>query len=319
MKEIGGFFEIELNKGSEYHNNAIRLNTARSCIQYILQSKKYKKIHIPYYICESVLQPIHAEKVDYEYYSIDEEFMPKLYKEVPETEVVLYVNYFGLCDHNVKKLVNVYKNIIVDNTQAFFSEPLLNIDTIYSARKFFGVADGAYLYTDIKLSKTFDVDTSYQRMEFLLKRADFSANQAYDLFQKNELSLNNSGIKYMSNLTKALMSSIDYEKSKKNRNQNFLYLHEKLAQFNKLSFNISSVDAPMVYPLLLENDKIKKLCIHKKIYVATYWKEVIDKVTKDSFEYACSNYLLPLPIDQRYDIDDMKKMINIIRGEIDGK
>lgn len=42
-KEIGGYFELEHIKNKHYHDNAKRLNSARYCLQYILQEKNIKK------------------------------------------------------------------------------------------------------------------------------------------------------------------------------------------------------------------------------------------------------------------------------------
>ena len=35
MKPIGGYFELELRGGEHYHKDAIRLNTARNCFEYV--------------------------------------------------------------------------------------------------------------------------------------------------------------------------------------------------------------------------------------------------------------------------------------------
>ena len=60
LKEaIGGYFELELSKGEHYHKGALRLNTARNCLEYIMLARKYAKIYIPYYTCEVMLQPFH--------------------------------------------------------------------------------------------------------------------------------------------------------------------------------------------------------------------------------------------------------------------
>jgi hypothetical protein len=32
---IGGYFELELSRGEEYHSDAIRLNTGRNAFEYI--------------------------------------------------------------------------------------------------------------------------------------------------------------------------------------------------------------------------------------------------------------------------------------------
>jgi hypothetical protein len=34
MQPIGGYFELELRKGKEYHTDAIRLNTGRNALEY---------------------------------------------------------------------------------------------------------------------------------------------------------------------------------------------------------------------------------------------------------------------------------------------
>ena len=34
-KAIGGYFELELRNGAHYHKDAIRLNTARNCFEYV--------------------------------------------------------------------------------------------------------------------------------------------------------------------------------------------------------------------------------------------------------------------------------------------
>ena len=43
------------------------------------------------------------------------------------------------------------KNVIIDNVQAYFQRPIEGFDTLYSCRKYFGVPDGAVLYTDLEI------------------------------------------------------------------------------------------------------------------------------------------------------------------------
>ena len=46
MNAIGGYFGLELDKENEYHSEAIRLNTGRNALEYILISGFYKKIYL---------------------------------------------------------------------------------------------------------------------------------------------------------------------------------------------------------------------------------------------------------------------------------
>ena len=57
MEPIGGYFSLELPHYGEYHKDAIRLNTGRNCLEYILRVRNYKKVYIPYYTCDVVLEP----------------------------------------------------------------------------------------------------------------------------------------------------------------------------------------------------------------------------------------------------------------------
>ena len=52
QKAIGGYFSLELpyNEYGEYHRDAIRLNTGRYCLEYVLRVKKYTKIFTILYV-----------------------------------------------------------------------------------------------------------------------------------------------------------------------------------------------------------------------------------------------------------------------------
>lgn len=315
-REIGGFFELELNKNCEYHKDAIKLNSGRYCLQYLLKSKKYKKIYIPYYVCDSILKPIIEEKVNYEYYYINEKFEPVIDKQILNEECILYVNYFGINNTNVYKVKDMFKNVIIDNTQAFFEMPLDDTDTIYSARKFFGVSDGGYLYTNKILDEKLEEETSYDRSEYLLKRIDITATESYELFRKNQEYINKCGMKRMSRLTSAILSSVDYEKCKSIRNENFMYLHENLKNINELKLDSSNLNGPMLYPLIINDNNLRSMLIKNNIYVATYWNEVKEKVTSKKYEYYLTEKMIPIPIDQRYIVEDMKNIIELVKESL---
>ncbi|MFA5648815.1 MAG: hypothetical protein WC951_10975 [Bacteroidales bacterium] len=310
MAAIGGYFELELPKGEEYHKSALRLNLGRNAFEYILRAKQYKKVYLPYYTCDVMLEPIEKLGLKVEFYHIDENLLPLFdYSKVKITEVFVYTNYFGICDNNVDKVAQQCKNLIVDNSQAFYSKPLTGIDTFYSLRKFFGVPDGAYLYTDTLLDDGFETDISYQRFEHLLGRIDKGAEEFYAAFVSNDDSLMNQPIKKMSKLTQRLLSSIDYNSVAESRKQNFEYLNSKLSSTNLLSLNLSSNSVPLVYPYFFDSGaELKKKLIENKIFVATYWQNVLEWTSENDFEYKLAKCLLPLPVDQRYESNNLKEI-----------
>lgn len=310
MDAIGGYFGLELRQGEHYHKNALRLNTARNCFEYVLRVRNYKKVYIPYYTCEVILEPLERLNIEYEFYHINELLEPKSEYSLKQNEAFLYTNYFGLKQDCVKRLAKLYKKqLIVDNAQAFYAEPLVEIDTFYSPRKFFGVADGGYLYIDQKLDIELDQDYSYERMSHLLKRIDVSAEFGYNDFKRNDDSLINQPIKLMSNLTNKILSSIDYNSVKEKRIENYLYLESKLKDKNLIQLPLKNIDVPMVYPYLTNDIALKQKLIANKIFVATYWPNVMDWTKEEDLEYKLTNNLLPLPIDQRYDSLQFYKLI----------
>ena len=313
MKAIGGYFGLELNKGEEYHENAIKLNTGRNALEYILLVNNYKKVFLPFFTCDVLLEPLNKLNIEVAFYSINKLFEPVFdYSRVKEDEAFLYTNYFGLKDNYIKRLAVNCKNLIIDNAQSFYSKPLQGIDTFYSPRKFFGVPDGAYLYCNRQLDIDLEQDISYNRFEHLLRRIDISAEDGYPYFKENDNSLSNQPIKEMSNLTQSLLRTIDYKKPIQIRKDNFNFLHKNLKESNKLNLDEFSFISPMVYPYWTENEKLKQRLLENKIYTPTYWPNVKEWSKQNSLENTLVNEVIYLPIDQRYGGDELKGVLDIV-------
>ena len=320
MKAIGGYPELELRKGQHYHKGAIRLNTARNCLEYILLARRYRKVYVPIYTCEAVLEPFTKPalfNIDTEFYRIDDSLDPVHFPKLKEGEAFLYTNYFGLKQDTVKELVRLYGNrLIVDNSQAFFDYPHPGIDTFYSARKFFGVPDGAYLYTDTYIEDynglKIETACSFDRMSALLKRIDLGAEAGYSDFQHIEESLSFQPIKIMSRLTEAILESIDYEVIREKRRKNYDVLYWRLFQRQSLWLKRSENAVPLCYPFLAKESSLRSKLTANRIFVPTYWQNVLDFCGSPSIEHTYTTCLLPLPIDQRYDERDMARMASII-------
>lgn len=313
MEAIGGYFSLELPLREEYHKNAIKLNTGRNCLEYILRARGYKKVYVPYYTCEAVMEPINKLGITYDFYHIDIHFEIRDRFTLKADEALLYTNYYGLKQRYVEQLAEkTGTRLIVDNTQAFYAKPIVGIDTFYTCRKFFGVADGAYLYTDKLLDDEFVQDESYDRMAHLLKRIDLSAEQGFSDFRKVDDGLDNQPIRRMSKLTQRIMQSIDYEAAAKKRRENYLMLQRVLGEENNLQPTLDEDAVPMVYPFLVPIKELREKLIGNKIFVARYWPNVLEWTTKVDIEYLLSLQMQPLPIDQRYGKEDIERIIKIL-------
>lgn len=328
MDAIGGYFELDLQKGAYFHKNTLNINTGRNAFEFILGVRRYKKVYLPYYTCEVLLEPLSKIKISYDFYHINEYLEPISYPHLEPNEAFLYTNYYGLKQLCVEKLSERYGNqLIVDNAQAFYAKPLDGVDTFYSPRKFFGVPDGGY----VCLSRNNDVETfydslpqdqSWQRMSHLLKRLDVSAEFGFEDFHDNSRLLTNAQLQRMSSLTEALLGNINYNCARHKRILNFSYLHNDLGQSNKLCSVIDTFlneckddGCPMVYPYWTDKRELRRCLIENRIYVATYWPNVARWCDVISLENDLMENLIPLPIDQRYGISDMKHITNIIHNE----
>lgn len=319
-KAIGGYFELELNEGLERHSDAIKLNSGQYALEYILKARKYRKVYLPYYICDSVLQPFKRLGVKYVFYNINELLEPAIELQPKDDEAVLYVNYFGLKNRIAETFCFAYRNTILDFTQAFYSEKgnknddkSIQCDTLYSCRKYFGVPDGAYLYTNCMLDEEIPQDESFDRLTFLAKRIDRSAQEAYADFHANDEALANVGMRKMSRFTEKMMRSIDYSAKANKRIHNFHVLDSVLRETNRFKWDIDYGTVPMVYPFYVEDGaQLRQHLINNQVFCARYWPNVLEWCEPNSWEYRLAENLVCLPIDQRYDDENMKSIIELI-------
>lgn len=311
MKEIGGYIELDTCRHAMLHEDAILLNCGRNALAYLLEAKGIKKLYLPYFLCDSVANVCKKYGVEVAFYHIGENWLPK--DLVIDGDAWLYiVNFYGqITREDLARLAEVHNNVIIDNAQAYFDAPLANVDTLYTCRKFFGVSDGAILYTNSKLERSLEIDESFNRIHYILGRYERTASEFYEEAAQNNDIFDNEPIKEMSRLTKNLLRSIDYEYVKQVRTNNFAYLHEKLREVNKL--NVRLIEGAFMYPLLIDDGmKIRKQLQQMKIYIPTLWPNVLEECESDTLEYKFAAEILPIPVDQRYGIEDMEYLVNVI-------
>ncbi len=312
MKEIGGFLEFETYYGKTPHEDALAFNTARNCLKYLIDEKSINMIAIPRFLCNAVQDVCKQKNVKIFYYSINEKMEP-VEQEIPKEAFFYFVNYYGQFGHEfLAHLKEKYKKLIVDNVQAFFQEALPGMDTIYTCRKFFGVPDGAYLYTDAKSSyDSLQTDDSFERMHHIMGRFEKTASEFYQEYVACEDQFIGKPVKKMSRLTGNILASLDYTKIRSVRTNNFRYLHKMFSDINKLKLKIP--DGPYMYPLLLENgDVLRKKLQKEKLYIPTLWPNVFEFKENAQLEKSLAANILPLPVDQRYSESDMEYIKNTI-------
>jgi len=318
MREIGGYIELDQYTLPMLHEGALALNCGRNCLAYLIRARKIRAITLPKFLCESVKNLCQVEQIQVNYYSINEQFMPQEVS-LKSDEWLYIVNYYGQLTHDqIKALAVKYKRIIVDQSQAYFDMPVKGIDTLYTCRKFFGVPDGAFLYTDVQLDEELSQDESFERMNFLLGRYERTASEFFHEFASNYNLFASEPIKRMSKLTDNLLHGIDYGAVSQRRYDNFRYLSKAFGSINLL--DIHDVEGGFAYPLWVENGaELREKLIEQKIYIPTLWPNVLKDVEENDLEYKMAKNILPIPCDQRYDQNDMDYIISALSKELTKK
>lgn len=304
MREaIGGYFELELPQGggNNPHGNKAAVNTGRNALYCILSSLEPSRIYLPRLLCDVLLEPIGALGIPHEFYSLDSSFSPEPISPDPG-EYILYINYFGVCDRKVEDLSRRYPgSLIVDSTQAFFSRALPGIPTFYSARKFFGVPDGAYFCGLDFDEATLPVDSSYDRCRHLLKRLDCSPEQGYRDFMEADELFSSVPPSRMSRLTGKLLSSIDFNSTESARTENYRYLHGMFGSVNQLAGTIPESCPAISYPLMVDSaDEVRQKLIDSRVFVPVFWPTARKFCSGGSAESIFIENVVHIPVDQRY-------------------
>lgn len=319
IKAIGGYFELA-DLDCQYGQlpiDGIALNTCRNAIEYIiLQLADVKRIFIPYFTCEAVIEPLKRLRVEYVFYHINEQLEIGEEFVLKEGDYLIVNNYFGVKDKYIAYLAEKYnERLIVDNAQALFSPMLSGIKAAYSTRKFVGVADGGFAFgVPAEPALKYEIDNSIGRDSHLYVRKEKGAEAGFKDYQTNECKLDNQPIKRISPQTKSVLLKIDYKLIIEKRRNNFQFISKALGSKNLLQLpSIDSFVCPMVYPFMTNNESLREQLIKNKVFVARYWPNVLEWCKEEELEYKLAVQIIPLPIDQRYSKGDMERILEIIK------
>ncbi len=308
--EIGGYFGLDLPNYGDLYPDAIRFQSARAAIRAVLECNGITRVMMPAYICESIIKSAIDAGVEVETYDLDELLYPKnLPRVLPDKCVILYVNYFGLCQQNINRLLEVIPSdrLIIDNSQALFASHGDVLATIYSPRKFVGLPDGGLLVASplLKITPPVNEDLgSIERMRYLFIRMAYSAQEGYADFQQARNSLQDTLPLAMSRLTRRLMKSIRWDQVSQRRKENYSVIAEMMDGINDMHWRLGKEQVPLCYPFTLRGydmTEIKSEFAAQNIFIATYWPDALPRIKGGSLEAALLKETLFLPIDQRLD------------------
>jgi hypothetical protein len=327
LPEIGGYFGLDLPNYGDLYPDAIKFQSGRAAIRAVLECNGITRVMMPAYICDSIIKSAVDAGVEVETYDLDESLYPKnLPRSMPDQCAVIYVNYFGLCQQNISRLLEEIPGdrLIIDSSHALFDPHTDALATIYSPRKFVGLPDGGLLRASPQLRITPPVEEdqgSFERMKYLLVRMAYSAREGYADFDKARNSLRDLPPLAMSRLTRRLMKSIRWDQVSTRRKENYAVMARLMGAINEMHWTLGENDVPLCYPLTLRGcgiNKIKNELAMLNVFTATYWPDALPRIKANTIEAALINETLFLPIDQRLEpaqVEAVGKLVLKLTGK----
>ncbi|WP_315919356.1 hypothetical protein [Mesorhizobium sp. SP-1A] len=315
---IGGHFSLFLTEGKTEPLYRQGYESARSALYALLCELKPTRVYVPNYICDAVSAALSKAQCNAEPYNLNKDFLPTERIILKEYEILILVNYFGLCERYIKNHINKENNqkIIVDNSQAYYQNPFDCLANIYSPRKFVPVADGGFISTTLNLPfSPSDEEASLARAKYLLKRVAREPESSRQDYLDAERSLQTPGLRAMSSLSRNLISAADHSSIISRRRANFVAL-ESLSEMNMLKFDLGD-QVPLCYPLCVEGGlRLRQHLIDRRIFTPHYWPGV---TPKNDFEAKLLDQTVFIPVDHRYDSGHMRYIADTILSLVEGE
>lgn len=348
MKDIGSIFPLseKETQASTFENpffdgKVYRFSLCREALFVIAQIEKVEKgiALIPSYTCDTVITPFLESGWRCLYYPINKDLSINVEKTINIIDSVgctlLVVHpYFGMDFSKQEIAMITYAKqkgckIVIDLTQCIFSNQHIDVADYYvgSYRKWYQVPDGGYLWSkksiDIEIPASNDYFVSLQTDSMFLRGEYFKNNDEH--IKQISIRLNKLAVESVdfnirphkiADISNRLMAEINMHHVQSQRFSNFEYLLQNIKSSNVelLCNDMNRVTtAPLYFIIYTKNRKDiqAKLCnehIYAPIIWPVYYKEVlVDDTTKEIY-----NETLAIPIDQRYDVADMARIVTIL-------
>ena len=345
-KAIGGEFELStlalgsakklknLTRGYEGTWTASG-RSALSAILKHLQNTGIKHVHLPAYLCESILLTVKALGLQYAFYPVDSEL--EAHPVSPPNSAVLLIHYFGWLNPATTKLraeAGRTFHLIEDASQALLSDWTASADVsrfvILSPRKFGPVPLGGWCNISMEVDRP-TIQTEkfmWQSLAARLTRATYmresdvriepSIEKFYiDAFNEAEEFLDSHPCEAsVPQIALELIAGLDWDSIAQQRRANWLKLDELLSGIvdpltNVLPDNV----VPLGYVIRLKNrDEVRRKLRDHRIFCPVHWPLPVE-INPLSFPDAAllSKSILTIPIDQRYDQADMLRIAHAIK------
>lgn len=282
-----------------------------------------KRVMLPSWCCESMVKPFVQNGYIVKFYNVYAKH-GKLIIEYPSEDsfdIILVTGYFGYAsDIDVPD----YKKLIIkDETHSVFSQKRGGADYYYgSLRKWAFFATGGFAWK--KSGRLSNAQNTYDEYIKARRFAAFKKGQymAGEIKEKEHLQFFGDAEKMLdvcngvysadkADIDNALILDTNLIKTK--RRENAKYLLKSLNEITVFK-NIGENDCPLFVPVLVKNrDELRDMLKKNDIYCPIHWGKPYALDFNDEVENFYRSEL-SLVCDQRYDLDHMEKMVNIVKA-----
>ncbi len=331
MREIGSEYWCTHNTQRNItSNNEKYLLSGRTALHYIINDIKatrlFRKVLLPAYCCESMIQPFIAEGIEVEFYNIDCDVID--YPYINDVDVILLLDYFGYQNSQngeiAKSASNENKIIIYDSTHKINGNLDVQCYADYSFcsyRKWFycnfakvtkhkgAFNNNCILKTNEEYIRLRDRAAEIKR-EYISGAID-NKDEFLSLFSTAEDLLGYDYKEYAGNPV-----SFNIDDILLRRSQNASYLINELKKIPQISMwrnEVTKDDAPMFVPILVnsgDRNNLRDVLIKNRIYCPVHWP----KPTYIDSNSRLYDMELSIVCDQRYNLADMDRIIQVIKN-----
>lgn len=342
----GGTTELSPGVFGISSSDFVWLSSCRSAISLVIDeiekrnTSVSKIVCLPAFTCHTVYQPFISKGYDVVMLPVEMDLTistEKAVKIIQDTMpgIVLFHKFFGFetipgSDQIIKAAKVSGAVIIEDLTQSMYSkiERLPADYYVGSIRKWCGVVDGGFAVC--KEGKFIDhptaIDTnieSYTRKASELKlrymngenvdKAEFLSN-----YRTAKDCIDNQDIRYaISPLSQSIQCNLDLDVLSAKRRENFRTLLNGIKGIDGIKpvfTDVPSFNVPLYFPIICDDrKKLQSLLAKHDIYAPIIWPKEDDCPPVNTEANFLYENMLCIPIDQRYDTDDMLRIVSIIK------
>lgn len=310
MRTFGGYLGLDTpapgrgwRPGADDHWYA----SGRAALAAIVRHVRPARVHVPAYICSSVLAAVRDGGAEPVFHAIGEDLLPARVPDPQGSDMVLLVDYFGVRTPMVHALAaSLGEHAILDRAHSCFTAPPPQSWSFDSLRKYFGVPDGARVHAPRPIEPPHDRNERYVLDHLVLAHAG-AQHEGLAAYRRNN-ALMSTAPHRMSLVSELLLANTNVDAVRERRTANFKVLHTAFGHRNRLRLDPSEVTGPLHYPLLLERPVDHGRWHAAGIFTPRYWPEVLERCAPGSIEHGLVDRLVALPIDQRYGTEDMNEL-----------